>query len=201
MYLTLTLAALAATVLASGPGNAPIDPLSIEYSNSAEESNEAKICEMVAVLTNIGSPERVTISAFAGYDKVEAAIAVGFVVGAAKLSSDGDLEIIEVTSAAFTSDSFNSADELDHEVSGEGDGLFMAATAEGQVANRFLRSVAAGGFYLTLSGDDPEVSDWTYKVKNGPPTEVRERFARCLDELEPGTVSLREAHTLAWRRR
>ena len=49
MYLALPLAALAATLSASGPEGAPIVPLSIEYSNSAEENSEAKICEIVAV--------------------------------------------------------------------------------------------------------------------------------------------------------
>jgi hypothetical protein len=194
MYLAQPLVALAATFLASAQLSQPITPLSIEYSNSAEESGEAKICEIVAVLRNLGPPERVTISAFAGYDKSEGAVAVGFMVGVAKQSFDGDLEIVNVTSAAFTSDSFNSADELDHEVSGERDGLFMAATADADVANRFLRSVVAGGFYLTISSDDPETSDWTYRVKDGPPAEVQERFARCLDDLELSTVSLREAH-------
>jgi hypothetical protein len=202
MYLALPLvAALSATLLVSVPGNVSISPLSIQYSNSAEEDRDAKICEIVVTLTNAGPPEHVTVSVFADYDKVEAAIAVGFMVAAAKESSAGDLEMIDVTSAAFTSDSFNSADELDQEMSGEGDGFFMAATTDADVAVRFLRSVAAGGFYLTLSGDAPGVSDWTYKVKGGPPAEVQERFARCLDQLEPGTVSLLKANIFASRRR
>ena len=192
MYFAL-LGALSATLLAGEPGDAPIAPLLVEYSNSTEETGSAKICEIIATLTNPGPPERVTVSTFAGYDKSEAAIAVGFMVGAAKQSPAGDLDVFDVTSAAFVSDSFNTADELDHEVSGEGDGLFMAATADAEVANRLLKAVVAGGFYLALSGDEPDVADRIYKVKGAPPAEVRQRFARCLDELEPGIVSLRHA--------
>ena len=195
MYVTLSFAALSASLLASVPGNAPVVPLSIEYFNSAGDSSEANLCEMIVTLTNPAPPEHVTLSAFAGYDKVEGAIAVGLVVGASKQLPGGDLEIVDVTSAAIISDDFNSADEFDHEVSGEGDGLFMAATVDAGIANRLLEAVAAGGFYLTVSGNEPDISSWTYKVKGGAPADVSGRFARCLDELDPGIVSLRSAHT------
>jgi hypothetical protein len=33
----------------------------------------------------------------------------------------------------------------------------MAATADTDVANRFLKSVAEGDLYLTLSGDESEI--------------------------------------------
>jgi hypothetical protein len=100
MYLALPLAALAAGFLASGFGNPPIVPLSIEYANSDEENSVAKICELIITLTNAGPPQQVTVSVFAGYDKLEAAIAVGFMAGAAKQSPAGNHQI-DVTSAAL----------------------------------------------------------------------------------------------------
>ena len=138
-------------------------------------------------------PEYVTISVFAGFDKNEAAIAVGFMVGASMQAHRVDPDIVDLASAAIVSDSFNSADELDHGISGEGDGLFMAATADAGTANRLLEAVTARGFYLTLSTNEPDISDWTYKVTSGAPTDAKERFTQCLAELEPGIVSLRSA--------
>jgi hypothetical protein len=191
MHPTVLLAALAASILASASGSQPIVPLAIEYFISAAESRDAKICEIVAALANPGLPQRVTISAFVEYDKGEGGIVVGFMVGAAHQLSSGDLEDLNVTSAALISDSFSSPDEFDYEVTGGGDGLFLARTSDEEVAGRFLRSVANGGYYLLLSGDDPETPGWIYKVGSGPSAGVQERFANCLEKLAPGAMSLR----------
>jgi len=198
MLLPLSIAALWASLLSPAPGSEPIVPLSVEFSNSSNENGEAKICELTAELTNSESPERVTISAFGGYDKLEGAMFVGLLAGAANPSASGDFEAVSVTSAALISDSFNSADELDHDLPGVGDdGIFMAVTTDVKVASRFLKSIADGGYYLTLSGDDAEVTSWTYKVKKSPPAEVQQRFKKCLEELEPGAISLRASHLAA----
>ena len=85
---------------------------------------------------------------------------------------------------------------MDHEV--YGDGTMMAATADREVATRFLKSVAAGGFFLFLSGDQPEGQDWTYRIEEGPPPDIQQYFAECLDSLIPSTVSLRN---IDWRLR
>lgn len=192
MDLTLSLA-LVAGLLAAGSAEMPITPTAVAYSHSAEESSDAKMCEMTATLTNPVPPERVTLSAFAGYDKNEASIAVGFIVGASRQLPSGSLDMVEVSSAAIVSDNFNSADELDHEVWGEGDGLFLAATADAETANRLLKAVAAGGFYLTVSGNEPDIANWTYKVKAGAPSDIQKGFDQCLGNLEPAIISLRPA--------
>jgi hypothetical protein len=191
MHPIVLLAALAASILTSAPGSQPIVPLAIDYFNSAAQSRDAKICEIVAALANAGPPQRVTISAFAEYDKGEGAIVVGFVVGAEHQLSSGDLEDLNVTSAALISDSFSSADEFDYEVTEGGDGLFLARTSNEEVARRFLRSVANGGYYLVLSDDDPETPGWIYKVRSAPSAGVQQRFANCLENLGPGAMSLR----------
>jgi hypothetical protein len=190
MHPIVLLTALAASILNPAPGSQPIVPLAIKYFNSAAQSRDTRICEIVATLANAVPPQRVTISAFAEYDKGEGAIVVGFMVGAAHQLSSGDLEDLNVTSAALISDSFSSADEFDYEVTG--DGLFLARTSDEEVAGRFLRSVANGGYYLVLSGDDPETPGWIYKVRSGPSADVQQRFANCLENLAPGAMSLRK---------
>jgi hypothetical protein len=166
-----------------------IVPANVQYASSVDENGQAKICQIVATITNAVPPERVDFTAFAGYDKLEGAVAVGFLAGAAKRSPSGEFELVAVASAAFNSTMFNSADELDHEISG--DGTVMAATADGPTADRFLRSVTTGDFYLTLSSDQPEIGDWTYEIADGPPDDVQQSFAACLQELVPGTVSFK----------
>jgi len=184
------LSALSAMIWSFGSDCAGADaivPTTVKYSSSVDENSQAKICQIVATITNAAPPERVDFTAFAGYDKLENAVAVGFLVGAAKRLPSGEFELLMVASAAFNSTTFNSADELDHEVSG--DGTIMAATSDGAIAERFLRSVTSGGYLVTLSSDQPEVRDWTYRIADRPPDDVQQSFATCVQELVPSTVS------------
>ena len=65
---------------------APITPRSIEYSYSAEESREGKVCAIVTSLTNAKPPQNVTFTIFAGYSRQDKAIGVGFLIAAAQQS-------------------------------------------------------------------------------------------------------------------
>jgi len=194
MNSTLRVITLAALLLGFGRDGAFADvivPDDIAYASRIDENGQAKICEIVLTITNSSPPERVDFTTFAGYDKLENAAAVGFLMGAAKQSDSGELELVPISSGAFNSATFNSPDEMDHEVSG--DGTIMAATADSLAADRFLESVGEGDFYLTLASDEPEIRDWTYKIASRPPADVQQSFATCLEKLLPSTVSLRRA--------
>ena len=77
MALTLQSAALATLLVTASSSSHPITPRSIEYSYSAEESREGKVCAIVTSLTNAKPPQNVTFTIFAGYSRQAKAIGVG----------------------------------------------------------------------------------------------------------------------------
>lgn len=164
-----------------------IIPADVEYASNAAESGDAKVCQIVVAITNATTPERIGFMAFAAYDKLEGIFAVGFLIGASERSPSGEFGLANISSAAFNSARFNSPDEMDHEISG--DGTIIAATSDARSAGRFLESVAVGNFYLTLSAEEPERRDWRYKIESSPPVDVQQSFAACLDQLPPNAAS------------
>ncbi len=199
MNATLRGIAFSALMLGFAPTHAfpeVVLPDALEYAGAIAEDEEVRICEIVLTITNSIPPERVTFTAFAGYDKLERSVAAGFLLGAASLSGPSEFRLVTISSGAFNSETFDSPVDMDHEV--YGDGMMMAATVDREVATRFLKSVVAGGFLLFLSGDQPDSQDWTYRIEEGPPPDIRQYFAECLDSLIPRAVSLRN---IDWRPR
>ena len=108
MALTLQSAALATLLVTASSGSHPITPRSIEYSYSAEESREGKVCAIVTSLTNAKPPQNVTFTIFAGYSRQDKAIGVGFLITAAQQSPSGKVEYLDLSSASVESENFSS---------------------------------------------------------------------------------------------
>ena len=138
MNATLRGIAFSALMLGFAPTHAfpeVVMPDALEYAGAIAEDEEVRICEIVLTITNSIPPERVTFTAFAGYDKLENSVATGFLLGAASLSGPGEFELVTISSGAFNSETFDSPVDMDHEV--YGDGMMMAATADREVATPF----------------------------------------------------------------
>ena len=135
MALTLQSAALATLLVTASSSSHPITPRSIEYSYSAEESREGKVCAIVTSLTNAKPPQNVTFTIFAGYSRQAKAIGVGFLITAAQQSPSGKVEYLDLSSASVESENFSSEDEMDNIVSDGG--TLMVATPDGEIGTAF----------------------------------------------------------------
>ncbi len=143
MAFILSATALAATLVTVVPSQHPISPLSIDYSNSRRK--RTKVCGIVASLTNPGPPEQVTLTIFAGYDKIDKAIAVGFLVNATKISLAGNFDPIDIANSAVISDSFNSNDGIGYAISAPE--TFMAMTDGPEIGHRFFDPLMLETFF------------------------------------------------------
>jgi hypothetical protein len=164
-----------------------IVPDAISYTYNRDETDDAQICEITLDMQNPATPELVEFTAFAGYDKSNESIAIGFIMMAAHQPLSEELQLLDLSAATFTSPIFRSVDHMDYEV--HKDGGIMAATLDRVVARDFLQAFVGGDFELTLATAGSG-STWSYKISAAPPTEVQNSFARCLEELLRPSVSL-----------
>ncbi|RWB73033.1 MAG: hypothetical protein EOQ50_18930 [Mesorhizobium sp.] len=162
-----------------------IVPDAIGYTYNLDETDDAKICEITLDMQNPATPELVEFTAFAGYDKSNASVAIGFITMAAHQPLSEELQLLDLSAATFTFHTFRSADDMDYEV--HKDGGIMAATLDRVVASNFLQAFVGGDFELTLATAG---STWSYKISAAPPAEVQNGFAKCLEELLRSSVSL-----------
>ncbi|BCM20901.1 hypothetical protein [Mesorhizobium sp. J8] len=166
----------------------PIVPDAVSYAYNFDETNDAKICEITLDMQNPATPELVEFTAFAGYDKSNASVAIGFItMMAAHQPMSEELQLLDLSAATFTSHTFRSADDMDYEV--HKDGGIMAATLDRVVARNFLQAFVGGDFELTLATAGSG-STWSYKISAAPPAEVQNGFAKCLEGLLRPSVSL-----------
>ncbi|RWM22788.1 hypothetical protein [Mesorhizobium sp.] len=163
-----------------------IVPDVIGYTYNLDETDDAKICEIILDMQNPTTPELVEFTAFAGYDKSNASVAIGFITMAAHQPLSEELQLLDLSAATFTSRTFRSADDMDYEV--HKDGGIMAATLDRVVASNFLQAFVGGDFELTLAIAASATS--SYRISTAPPAEVQNGFAKCLEELLRPSVSL-----------
>jgi hypothetical protein len=164
-----------------------ITPKSIMYTFGRDENAEAKLCEIILDVESPISPELVEFTAFAGYGKSDDSIAVGFITMAAKQVSSDEFALVEISEATFTSQTFRSADDMDYEV--QKDGSVMSATLDAAAAGDFLRAFVGGDFVLTLAIAEPEGTKLSYRIAEGPPADIQDGFAMCLEQLIPRAIS------------
>ena len=110
---SLTVLALAGTSQALG---STIFPTGVVYSNWTDESEDAKVCEIVVDVTNPPSREVVKFITLAGYNKFSGTILAGFLMGAADITTAVRLIIVQISDAAFSSRTFASLSHLDSEI-------------------------------------------------------------------------------------
>lgn len=183
MAATTRLLAVAAVLAGFGAGPAAADtivPSGVEYWNNIDETDEIKVCEIVLDLSNPPAPEVVKFIVLAGYDKADATVLVGFLLGAAELTPQDEYDIVDLASGVFTSASFSSPGRLDHDVF---DGSVMATTADAATSAAFVDAVLAGDFALTFSREGFEGVARTYEVGPAPPADVEQVFSECLEGL------------------
>lgn len=165
-----------------------IVPDAIGYTYNLDETDDAKICEIILDMQNPATPELVEFTAFAGYDKSNASVAIGFITMAVHQPLSEELQLLDLSAATFTSHTFRSADDMDYEV--HKDGGIMAATLDRVVASNFLQAFVGGDFELTLATAGAAGATSSYRISTAPPAEVQNGFTKCLEELLRPSVSL-----------
>lgn len=188
LFASAALIAILAGVNASAAVAETIVPEAISYTYNLDETDDAKICEITLDMQNPTAPELVEFTAFAGYDKSNESVAIGFITMAAHQPLSEELQLLDLSAATFTSPTFQSADDMDYEV--HKDGGIMAATLDQVVASSFLRAFIGGDFELTLATAGPQSTKSSYRISTAPPAEVQNGFAKCLEELLRPSVSL-----------
>lgn len=98
-----------------------------------------------------------------------------------------ELQLLDLSGAAFTSPTFRSVD-MDPEV--HKDGGIMAMTLERLVASSSLQAFIGDDFELTLAKAGPQSARSSYGICMAPRAEVQNGFAKCLEELLRPSVSL-----------
>lgn len=165
-----------------------IVPDAIGYTYNLDETDDAKICEIILDMQNPATPELVEFTAFAGYDKSNESVAIGFITMAAHQPLSEELQLLDLSAATFTSPTFRSVNDMDYEV--HKDGGIMAATLDRVAASNFLQAFIGGDFELTLATAGPQSTNFSYKIYTAPPAEVQNGFARCLEDLLRPSLSL-----------
>lgn len=174
----LTVLALLGTNQAVG---STIFPTGVVYSNWTDESEEAKVCEMVLDATNPPSREVVKFITIAGYNKFDGTVLAGFLMGAADITTTDTYQIVQISDAAFSSRTFNSLGHLDSEI--YDDGTVMATTQDPLVATAFIHAVISGTYELRFARPDSNADMRTYKIASAPGESVVSNFRQCMDHL------------------
>lgn len=100
-----SLAALAVLGINQAAGST-IFPTGVLYSNWSEETEEAKVCEIILDVSNPPSREVVKFITLAGYNKFDGTVLAGFLMAAADLTADGTYQKAQISDAAFGSRTF-----------------------------------------------------------------------------------------------
>jgi len=99
--------ALPGTIQAAG---STIFPTGVVYSNWTNESEEAKVCEIVLDVSNPPSREFVKFITLAGYHKFDGTVLAGFLMATIVIMTDGNYQRVQISDAAFNSRTFGLQD-------------------------------------------------------------------------------------------
>ncbi|KQU85700.1 hypothetical protein ASD99_04975 [Mesorhizobium sp. Root695] len=158
-----------------------IFPTGVVYSNWTDESEEAKVCEIVLDVSNPPSREVVKFIALAGYNKFDGTVLAGFLMAAADITTADKYQIARISGAAFSSRTFNSLGHLDYEI--YDDGTVMATTQDPLLATTFINAVIFGTYELRFARPDSNAEMRTYKIASAPGEPVTSNFTHCMDHL------------------
>ncbi|SDA61932.1 hypothetical protein [Mesorhizobium qingshengii] len=158
-----------------------IFPAGVVYSNWTDESEEAKVCEIILDVSNPPSREVVKFIALAGYNKFDGTVLAGFLMAAADLTANSKYQIVRISDAAFSARTFSSLGHLDYEV--YDDGTVMATTQDSHLAMAFINAVFSGTYELRFARSDSDTEMQTYKIASAPGESVVGNFTQCLDHL------------------
>lgn len=158
-----------------------IFPTGVVYSNWTEESEEARVCEIVLDVSNPPSREVVKFITIAGYNKFDGTILAGFLMAAADITTIGKYQIAQISEATFSSRTFNALGHLDYE--SYDDGTIMATTQDPLVATAFIHAVISGTYELRFARTDSNAEMRTYKIASAPGESVVSNFSHCMDHL------------------
>lgn len=160
---------------------ATIFPTQVVYSDGSEETEEAKVCEIILDIANPPSREVVKFIMFAGYDKSDDTVLAGFLMAAAEITTIDTYEIVQISDAAFNSEAFSSLGQLGYDV--YDDGAVMAPTDNPEVAKTFIGAVLAGNFEVSFSRSKPSGDNRIYEIVEAPPDGVMNNFVHCMERL------------------
>ena len=166
-----------------------IFPTGVVYSNWSDESEEAKVCEIILDVSNPPSREVVKFIALAGYNKFDGTVLAGFLMAAADLTADSKYQIVRISDAAFSARTFSSLGHLDYEV--YDDGTVMATTRDSRLAMAFINAFFSGTYELRFARSDSDTELRTYKIASAPGEPVVGNFTHCLDHLAIESKRLR----------
>ncbi|TJW71960.1 MAG: hypothetical protein E5X43_32765, partial [Mesorhizobium sp.] len=76
---------------------ATILPTQVVYSNWTEETEEARICEIILDVSNPPSREVVKFIMLAGYNKFDSEVLAGFLMAAADIMTIDKFEIVQIS--------------------------------------------------------------------------------------------------------
>jgi hypothetical protein len=175
------LTALALLGIDEAAAGSTIFPTGVIYSNWTDESEDAKVCEIILDVSNPPSREVVKFITIVGYNKFDGTVLAGFLMAAADITTTNKYQIARVSDVAFSSRTFNSLGHLDYEV--YDDGTVMATTQGPDLARSFINAVLSGTYELRFarSGSDAEMR--TYKIASAPQESVTSNFTDCLNHL------------------
>lgn len=181
MFVVLRLLTALTLLGASQGSGSTIFPTGVAYSNWADESEEARVCEIVLDVSNPPSREAVKFITIAGYNKFDGTLLAGFLMGAADLTTSGTYQIVGISDAAFSSRTFSSLGHLDYEY--YDDGTVMATTQNPLVAAAYIRAVIAGVYEVHFARPGSNAEMRTYKIASAPGESVISNFMHCMDGL------------------
>ncbi|MGX7871970.1 hypothetical protein ACVDG5_002840 [Mesorhizobium sp. ORM6] len=181
MFVTLRLLTALGLLGINQAAGSTIFPTGVAYSNWADESEEARVCEIVLDASNPPSREVVKFITIAGYNKFDGTILAGFLMAAADLTTSGTYQIVQISEAAFSSRTFSSPGHLDYE--SYDDGTIMATTQDPLIATAFIQAMISGTYELRFVRSDPNAEMRTYKIASAPEESVVSNFRRCMDHL------------------
>ncbi|TPL12887.1 hypothetical protein [Mesorhizobium sp. B2-4-11] len=181
MFVALRLLAVSALFGINQAAGSTIFPIVAVYSNGADESEEARVCEIVLDATSPPSREVVKFITIAGYNKFDGSILAGFLMAAADITTTDKYEIARISDPAFSSRTFNSPGHLDYE--SYDDGTIMATTQNPLFATAFIQAVISGTYELRFVRPDSSAEMRTYKIASAPGESVVSNFRQCMDHL------------------
>ncbi|TIT27252.1 MAG: hypothetical protein E5W86_09900 [Mesorhizobium sp.] len=174
------LAALAAPGMTHASGST-IFPTEVVYGKRTEETEEARVCEIILDVSSPPSRELVKFITLGGYTKADGAVLAGFLMGVADIVAVERADLAQIANANFNSATFSSLGQLNYET--YDDGTIMATTQNAEFAAPFLNAVLAGNYELSFSRSEPGAEMRTYKILPAPSETIADNFIRCMDGL------------------
>ncbi|ANT49958.1 hypothetical protein [Mesorhizobium amorphae] len=190
VFRVLGLAALSAFGTTHADGST-IVPMGVVYSNRTEETEEARVCEIILDVSNPPSRELVKFITLGGYTKADGAVLAGFLMGVADIVAVERADIVQITDATFNAATFSSLGQLNYET--YDDGTVMATTENAEFAAPFINAVLAGNYELGFSRLESGAGMRTYKILPAPSEAVASNFIRCMDDLAMESQQVRSS--------